>query len=204
HTALLGDIVQDQQHTLCRRRPQPEQIAGDGEALARERVRVRLEPGRHVPGELMPRGIVALVDRAGLLTRRAPDRQNDLQNDDDVDRGDEPENGDYLDHSRFLLRRQGLRQRGPPDGPGRAPDAVPSTRASAPRSCPSAVVPSGASASTTVNRRRSSGSRIACAANCSVSGTNHAAWRAAAPARATAAYCSNSASRNVPFERNCR
>src|SRR2546430_9839405 len=53
----------------------------------------------------MPRGIVALVDRAGLLTRRAPDRQNDLQNDDDVDRGDEPENGDDVDHSRFLLRR---------------------------------------------------------------------------------------------------
>src|SRR5206468_2017038 len=46
--------------------------------------------------------------------------------------------------------------------------------------------------------------RVACAANCSVRGMNHAAGRAPAPALATAAYCSNGASRKALFEGNWR
>src|SRR5436309_2303168 len=75
-----------------------------------------------------------------------------------------------------------------------------STRPNALSSWPSAVPPSGASANTTAKRRRSNGSRMACAANCRVSGMNHGACRAPGPARATAAYCSNSASIKAPLE----
>src|SRR2546422_7473009 len=72
------------------------------------------------------------------------------------------------------------------------------------RSCPSGVLPSGASASTTAKRRLSKGSRIACAANWSARGTNQAACRAPERARATAANCSNRASTKAPLERNWR
>src|SRR6266850_2461287 len=115
--------------------------------------------------------------------------------------GPEPVGGEQYDEPGEIDHEALASGYGARGGEGRAGG---STRASALSSCPSGVPPSVASASTTAKRRLSKGSRIAWAANCSVRGMNQAAWRAAAPDRATAAYCSNRASRKAPLDGNCR
>src|SRR6266702_2223522 len=170
--------------------PGLEQIGNDAKAFSGEPVAGLPERRGDVLGHHVSPGSKGLEDRTGtgLLSEPHDDGPEPVW-DEEYDQPSE------IDHETLAT---GYGARGGEDSAGG------STRPSALSSCPSGVPPSGASASTTAKRRLSSGSRIAWAANCSVRGMNHDAWRAPVPDRATAAYCSNRARRNAPLEGNCR
>src|SRR5882724_5814613 len=167
-----------------------ELIGDELKALGGERVAGLPERGADVLGHRVPTRSERLEDRmrTGLLGEPHHDGPEPVWS----EQYDEPSE---IDHE-ALASGYGVR-----GGEGCAGG---STRANALSSCPSAVPPSGASVNTTAKRRLSKGSRIAWAANCRVRGMNQAAWRAPAPDRATAAYCSNRASRKAPLDGNCR
>src|SRR5690349_8085178 len=184
--------IDEQSHAGAHAAPRKHEVRHAGEAVRHEGVPTPLKPRDEIRVEPVTDGVERLEvgTHAPPLGQPHHDRAEPIGK--KQDRQPEPEG--FHDVSRRLPGGAGA------GGRGRGG----STRASAFKSCPSAALPSGASLSTTANRRLRSGSRMACAANCRVSGMNQADCRAPAPALATAAYCSKRARRKAPFDGNCR